>query len=87
MENFSEEELEKFKSDMVISSATIEHVGNFKNQVTKVKNMISLSKKFVVITTPNRFFPIELHTKIPLIHWFPKKIFRKILLFLNMSYF
>ena len=84
---FSKKNINYFRSDLVISSATIEHVGNYKNQVTKVKNMISLSKKFVVITTPNRFFPIELHTKFPLIHWLPKKIFRKILLFLNMRYF
>lgn len=49
--------------------------------------MISLSKKYIVITTPNRFFPIEVHTKLPFIHWLPKKIFRKILLLLGMSYF
>jgi hypothetical protein len=40
-----------------------------------------------MITTPNRFFPIEVHTKLPLIHWLPKKMFRKILLFLRMDYF
>ena len=28
-------------------------------------------KKF--ITTPNRFYPIEFHTKLPLIHWIQKK--------------
>jgi len=49
--------------------------------------MIKLSKKYIVITTPNRFFPIEVHTKLPLIHWLPKNIFRKILLLLGMSYF
>jgi hypothetical protein len=49
--------------------------------------MIKLSKKYIIITTPNRFFPVEVHTKLPLIHWLPKKIFRKILLFLHMDYF
>ena len=44
-------------------------------------------KEYVVISTPNRFYPIELHTKLPLLHWLPKNLFRKVLLFLNMRYF
>ena len=85
--NFSKKEINNLKSDLVISSAVIEHVGNFNNQINKVRNMIKLSKKYIIITTPNRFFPVEVHTKLPLIHWLPKKIFRKILLFLHMDYF
>jgi len=85
--NFTKKEIGQLKSDLVISSATIEHVGSFENQIKKINNMIKLSKKYIVITTPNRFFPIEVHTKLPLIHWLPKKIFRKILLLLGMSYF
>jgi hypothetical protein len=85
--NFAKKEVAQLKSDLVISSATIEHVGSLKNQIRKVNNMIKLSKQYIVITTPNRFFPIEVHTKLPLIHWLPKKIFRKILLLLGMSYF
>jgi hypothetical protein len=27
------------------------------------------------ITTPNRWFPIETHTRTPLVHWLPKKRF------------
>ena len=84
---FSKEIINIFKSDLVVSSATIEHVGSLKNQITKVSNMISLSKEYIVISTPNRFYPVELHTKLPLIHWLPKTFFRKILLFLNMKYF
>ena len=37
--------------------------------------MISLSKDYVVISTPNRFYPIEFHTKLPLLHWLPKTFF------------
>ena len=84
---FSKKTIRNFKSDLVISSATIEHVGNLKNQITKVENMISLSKKYVVISTPNRFYPLELHTKLPFLHWLPKSLFRKILIFFNMNYF
>lgn len=84
---FSKREISQLKSDMVISSATIEHVGSFKNQILTLDNMIKFSKKYVVITTPNRFFPIEVHTKLPFIHWLPKNIFRKILLLLRIRYF
>lgn len=84
---FNKKEISQLKSDIVISSATIEHVGSFKNQILKVDNMIKLSKNYVVITTPNRFFPIEVHTKLPFIHWLPKNIFRKILLLLRIRYF
>ena len=84
---FAKETINIFKSDLVVSSATIEHVGGLKNQIAKVGNMISLSRQYVVISTPNRFYPIELHTKLPLLHWLPKSFFRKILLLLNMPYF
>jgi hypothetical protein len=78
-QNFSNQEYEKIKSDAVISAATIEHVGSFSNQVKMVRNIINLTKKFFFITTPNRFYPIEFHTKLPLIHWLPKRIHRFIL--------
>ena len=66
-------------SDLIISTATIEHVGNEENQFKMIKNMTELSKNYVVLTTPNRFHPIEFHTKIPFIHFLPKKIHRFIL--------
>ena len=44
-----------------------------------ISNIIKLPKKYIVITTPNRLYPIEFHTKIPLIHWFPKNLHRFIL--------
>ncbi|MDC0408326.1 hypothetical protein OAM36_02160 [Candidatus Pelagibacter sp.] len=86
-EEFSENELYKFSSDLVVSNATIEHVGGVLNQKKMIQNIIKLTKKIFVITTPNRFHPIELHTKIPLIHWFPKSIYRKILKFLGLSFY
>ena len=86
-EEFSENELYKFSSDLVISNATIEHVGGVLNQKKMIENIIKLTKKIFVITTPNRFHPIEFHTKIPLIHWFPKSIYRKILKFLGLYFY
>jgi len=86
-EEFLENELYDFSSDLVVSNATIEHVGNTLNQKKMLENIIKLTKKIFVITTPNKFYPIELHTKIPLIHWFPKSIYRKILKFLGLSFY
>ena len=68
IENFSEYEIENFKSDLVVSNATIEHVGNYNNQKAMVSNMIKLSKKMVIISTPYRYHPLEINTKISFIH-------------------
>ena len=87
IENFSEHEIENFKSDLVISNATIEHVGNYNDQKAMIDNMIKFSKKMVIISTPNRYHPLEFHTKIPFIHWLPKTIHRKILKKLNLSFY
>ncbi|MDA8537601.1 hypothetical protein N9K55_02705 [Candidatus Pelagibacter bacterium] len=86
-EKFSEEEIKEFSSDLVISNATLEHVGNFLEQKKMVSNIINLSKKLFIISTPNRFYPIDFHTKLPLIHWLPKSVHRKILNFLGMHFY
>ena len=86
-ENFSEYEIENFKSDLVISNATIEHVGNYDNQKLMFDNMIKLCKKMIIISTPYRYHPLEFHTKIPLIHWLPKNIHRKILKNIRLTFF
>ena len=75
-ENFLKADLDEYKSDLVISNATIEHVGSFENQIKMCENIINLSKKYFIIITPNRFHPIDFHTKIPFLHWLPKKIHR-----------
>ena len=82
-EDFSNMELERFKADLVISNATIEHVGNYKNQIKMCKNIINLSKKYFVIITPNRYHPLEFHSKLPFLHWLPRKLHRVILILLG----
>lgn len=64
--------------DVVFSNATLEHVGSFDNQKKMIQEAIRVAKNNVVILTPNRWFPIETHTKLPLVHFLPKSIFRKI---------
>ncbi|MDA9201128.1 hypothetical protein N9O53_04740 [Candidatus Pelagibacter ubique] len=86
-EEFSDNELYEFSSDLVISNATIEHVGGELKQKKMIENIIKLTKKIFIIITPNRFYPVELHTKIPLIHWLPKATYRMILKFLGLSFY
>ena len=85
--NFSFKEYNKIKCDFVISNAVIEHVGSYAKQQKMIQNIIKLSKKYFVIQTPNRYHPIEFHTKVIFIHWLPKNIFRKILKALGMVSF
>ena len=73
--------------DTVYSSATIEHVGSRSNQKKFVKECYRVSRKDIFITTPNKFYPIEFHTKLPLLHFLPSKIYRKILFHLGYSFF
>jgi len=73
--------------DLVFSSAVIEHVGSNNNQRKFICECFRVAKKYIFITTPNRYYPIELHTAIPLIHWLPKNIHRKILKIIRKEYF
>jgi hypothetical protein len=86
-EDFSDEDIKNMASDLVISNATIEHVGGLSNQIKMCRNIIKLSKKYFIIITPNRHHPLEFHTKIPFIHWFPKKIHRSILKIIGLKFF
>jgi len=86
-ENFSYDEIQSMKSDVVISNATIEHVGSFEQQKKMIENMLLLTKKYFIITTPNRYHPLDFHTKLPILHWFPKKIHRKLLKLLKLEFF
>lgn len=54
------------------SNAVIEHVGGRDRQIHFVREMIRTCKN-VFFTTPNKKFPFDLHSKLPFIHWFPKK--------------
>lgn len=53
--------------DIAYSNAVIEHVGHFDDQHRFLSELYRVSKRGY-LTTPNRHFPIELHTRIPLLH-------------------
>jgi SAM-dependent methyltransferase len=71
--------------DLVVSFAVIEHVGNREQQRAFVNELCRVSKA-CCITTPNRWYPIEFHTILPLIHWLPPAWFRQILKWIGMSF-
>jgi len=85
-QELSSNEIEEFSSDVVISNATIEHVGSYLEQLKMIENIIKLTKKIFIIVTPNRMHPIEFHSKIPFLHWLPKKLHRKILSIFGLKY-
>lgn len=72
--------------DYVASTATIEHVGSRDNQKKLIQECFRVAKKKVFITTPNRYFPIEFHTRLPFIHFLPQPFHRKILLFFGEKF-
>jgi hypothetical protein len=54
--------------DIAVSNAVIEHTGSPENQVAFVTEMMRVART-VFLTAPNRFFPVEHHTAIPLLHY------------------
>ena len=56
--------------DLVVSFAVIEHVGSRVQQKAFVMELYRVGKT-CCITTPNRWYPLEFHTAVPLIHWLP----------------
>lgn len=73
--------------DVVHSSAVLEHVGSFENQVKFIQECARVTRRSFFLTTPNRFYPIEFHTVLPLVHWLPKPLFRNILRISKYAFF
>ena len=65
--------------DVVHSSAVLEHVGSNQNQVRLISECARVARRVAFFTTPNRWFPVEFHTSIPLLHWLPKSYFRALM--------
>lgn len=64
--------------DIGICNAVVEHAGTYAEQVALVREVCRVSRK-VMFTTPNKDFPVEVHTFVPLAHWLPDPQFRAIL--------
>jgi ubiquinone/menaquinone biosynthesis C-methylase UbiE len=73
--------------DLVHSAAVLEHVGSFENQARMVAECLRVARRGVCLTTPNRWFPIEFHTQLPLVHWLPKPACRAVFRRLGLGFF
>ena len=56
--------------DVAFSNAVIEHVGGPEEQRRFVDEALRVARR-AFVTTPNRWFPVEVHTRLPLVHWLP----------------
>jgi ubiquinone/menaquinone biosynthesis C-methylase UbiE len=65
--------------DVVHSSAVLEHVGSFDEQRRFLEELVRVARRVVFLTTPNRWYPVEFHSLLPLVHWLPKPWFRRLL--------
>ena len=70
--------------DIVVSHATLEHVGTRSAQEKFVREMLRVGRQ-CFLTTPNRWFPLELHTFLPLLHYLPARKHRRVLETLKMT--
>jgi ubiquinone/menaquinone biosynthesis C-methylase UbiE len=70
--------------DLVHSSAVLEHVGSRARQKQMLAECLRVARRGVCLTTPNRWFPVEFHTQLPLLHWLPPGMHRP--LFRAMGY-
>lgn len=64
--------------DIVYSNAVLEHAGSAGQQRFFLSELCRVARRrFVAV--PNRLFPVEHHTCLPLVHWLPKPTFRQLL--------
>jgi hypothetical protein len=54
--------------DIATSNAVLEHVGSLENQSFFLHELCRVARR-VFISVPNRFFPVEHHTALPIAHY------------------
>jgi SAM-dependent methyltransferase len=57
--------------DLGFSNAVVEHVGGGREGQRRFVHELCRVARRVFVTTPNRFFPLEVHTLLPFVHWLP----------------
>jgi SAM-dependent methyltransferase len=57
--------------DVALSNAVLEHVGGADEQRAFVHELCRVGRR-VFVSTPNRWFPVEVHTLLPFVHWLPR---------------
>jgi len=69
-----------------ICNAVVEHAGPREQQIALVREVCRVCR-CVMFTTPNKRFPIEVHTFLPLVHWLPEPAYRAVLRGIGFGYF
>lgn len=64
--------------DFVYSHAVIEHLGSREKQAKFIAEAVRVARKGVLLTTPNRWHPIESHTGLPLLHYLPQSLYHRL---------
>jgi uncharacterized protein (TIRG00374 family) len=72
--------------DVVFCNAVIEHVGDRTAQHRFLEEVLRVGRR-AFVTTPNRWYPIDLHTVTPLLHWLPAVVYRPIYRALGFEFF
>lgn len=60
--------------EIIWSNAVLEHVGSYEEQILFLKEIKRVGKQ-AFITTPNKNFPVEVHTRTFFLHFLPKRVF------------
>lgn len=68
--------------DIVISNHVVEHVSDYIKHVTEIARVLK-PNGMCYFATPNRYFPFEVHYRLPFLHWLPQKMFIGILKLTN----
>jgi hypothetical protein len=56
--------------DLGYSNAVLEHLPSYEDQRRFVHELCRVARR-VFVATPNRWFPLEVHTLLPFVHWLP----------------
>jgi hypothetical protein len=64
--------------DLVFSNAVIEHVGDRSWQAKLVRECLRVARRAVFIAAPNRLFPYDTHVGLPLVHYFPRAVWKRL---------
>ena len=59
--------------DVGFSNAVVEHVAGGRDGQRRFVHELCRVAGRVFVTTPNRWFPLEVHTLLPFVHWLPAK--------------
>lgn len=63
--------------DVVISNHVIEHVLDPERHLAEIRRVVK-SSGMCYLATPNRWWPIEVHSHLPLLHWLPVRFFQRL---------